>query len=523
MTTADAPIQDSRPQLMGHPVGLFLLFAVEMWERFSFYGMRAILVLYLKCATTGMAQPPEGMPPGFNPGRGWSKEEATNLQGWYGGMAYLLPIIGGLIADKMIGTHRSMLVGGALIALGHIALAISGMHGLEQSALGMNVFVGGLVLIIIGTGHFKPSVSVMVSQLYPDADPRRESAFGIFYMGINVGAFLGTTACAYLAERVGWHYGFGAAAVGMIAGLICYLIFRAKYLSGIGLPPVGKGSSAPLFVLNGVALAALVAVGFHLGLLKSIDDFISAPVVYWLLVVGAVSWSLWYIFKHGPGDRGPVASIFIFTLFNAFFWLAFEQAATSINIFTDEKVQREVSGFLVPTGWFQNINPIAIVIGAPLFGLMWTALSRRKKSISQPAKIGFGLIWLGLGYIFMVFAGMQAKDGAMASLWLVGTTYLFHTMGELFLSPTGLTYVSKAAPSGGKSLLMGVYFIANFVAYVVGGKLAGQLVEDIEKGVTKLPWNFGGQADFFMLFVVTSLGAGILILLLTPQIGRAHV
>lgn len=519
-TAGDVPpptIAQSGPTLLGHPVGLYLLFLVEMWERFSFYGMRAILGLYLKCAVTGMATPPDGAPLGFNPGRGWTKEGTNNLQGWYGGMAYLLPILGGFIADKLIGTHRSMVVGGLLIALGHIVLAISGLGDLAHNSAGMSVFVFGLVLITIGTGHFKPSVSVMVSQLYPDGDPRREGAFGIFYMGINVGAFLGVLACGYLGERIGWHWGFGAAAVGMLAGLALYMTVRPKYLAGIGLPKAGGGRTAPLFLVTGVVLAAIVAVMFHYDWLSQIDKFLTNQYVLGFLVVSGVLWMMYFTASQNKGDRGPVASIFIFMLFNAFFWFAFEQAATSINFFTDEKIDRHLGTYLVPTSWFQNINAFCIVLLAPLFGVMWTKLAQRRKNPNQCVKIGMGLIWLGLGYVFMVWAGVQSKGGGLASLWLVVATYVLHTIGELFLSPTGLSYVTKAAPKRYSSLLMGIWFISSFLAYVVGAKVAGK-TEKIESGELKLPWSgaFGGQADFFLLFVITSIGAGIVILMLTP-------
>ena len=504
---------------LGHPVGLFLLFLVEMWERFSFYGMRAILGLYLKCSVDGMMNPPQGAAPGFNPGRGWTQAEASNLSGWYGGMAYLLPIMGGLIADKLIGTHRSMVVGGLLIALGHVVLAISGLGTMHNSAFGMSVFVFGLVMIIVGTGHFKPSVTVMVNQLYPVGDPRREGAFGIFYMGINIGAFLGVLICGYLGERVGWHYGFGAAAVGMLAGLAIYMVARPRYLAGIGDAPARTGAVAPAFILSGFAIAGVVAALFHFGHLGPIDWFLTQPVTLGLMITAALGWIVMFVLKQGTGDRGPVLSIFIFMLFNAFFWFAFEQAATSINFFTDERVDRTVGSFMVPTTWFQNINPFVIVTMAPLFGAMWMMLARRNKSVPQPVKIGLGLIWLGVGFMFMVWAGVQAKDGGLASLWLVAATYVFHTIGELFLSPTGLSYVTKAAPAKSTSLLTGIWFLSSFIAYVVGGKVAG-LTEQIEKGEIRLPWNFGGQGDFFFLFVVTSLGAGVLIIAATPLLRK---
>lgn len=525
MSQVASPNQ-SAGTMLGHPKGLFLLFMVEMWERFSFYGMRAILGLYLKCKLDGMDPLPAGEAPGFNPGRGWTQAESSNLLGWYGGMAYLLPILGGLIADKLIGTHRSMLVGGLLIALGHITLGVSGVGELATSSQGMSVFVAGLVLIIIGTGHFKPSVSVMVNQLYPEGDPRQQAAFGIFYMGINVGALLGTAGVGYVGERVGWHWGFTLAAIGMGLGLWNYIQFRKKYLNGIGLPPDGQGRSAPYFIFIGIAVSALVGFAFHKGYLGEIDEFFSEPWVFWTLIGLGVSWALGFSLIQPKGDRGPVASIFIFMLFNFLFWLAFEQAATSINFFTDEKMDRNIGTFLVPTSFFQNINPFTIILLSPLFGILWTLCAKRNLPVPQPVKIGLGLILLGFGYVFMVIAGQQVRtDGALAAMWLIFATYFLHTIGELFLSPTGLSYVSRAAPAKHKSLLMGVWFISSFLAYTVGGKLAGHADPATIKDQKFFFQNWGidmggGYANFFFLFVFLSVGGGILIILLTPLLRK---
>lgn len=517
-------------QLLGHPVGLFLLFMVEMWERFSFYGMRAILGLYLKCKITGMDPLPEGAAAGFNPGRGWSQKEASNLTGWYGGMAYLLPIAGGFIADKLIGTHRSMLVGGLLIAMGHITLGISGLGNMAHSNLGMSVFISGLALIVIGTGHFKPSVSVMVNQLYKEGDPRQPGAFGIFYMGINVGALLGTSFVGYVGERVGWHWGFTLAAIGMIAGLLMYMAFKKKYLAGIGMPPDGRGSSAPVFIVSGVVLSALVGVMFHFGGLKRIDEFFSHEAVFYTLIGGGLLAALIFTMVQPRGDKGPVASIFIFMLFNFLFWLAFEQAATSINFFTDEKVDRShtMSAFPnpIPTSWFQNINPFTIIALSIPFAMLWSWIARKKIPAPQPVKIGIGLIMLGFGYVFMVMAGQQVKqDGALAAMWLLFATYFLHTIGELFLSPTGLSYVAKAAPAKHKSLLMGIWFLSSFLAYTVGGKLAGHADAETIKDQKFFfqDWGIdlgGGYANFFFLFVFLSVGGGVLIILLTPLLRK---
>src|SRR5215468_10449434 len=238
--------------ILGHPAGLFLLFLVEMWERFSYYGMRGLLVLYLVQSATP-APDASGL---INPGRGWTRADASLLYGWYTGLAYLLPIAGGLVADRFLGTHRSLVVGGLLIALGHTVLAVSGLGDLARSHLGMSVFVLGLALIVIGTGHFKPCVSVMVGQLYEPHDGRRDGAFTIFYMGINLGAFLSAFVCGTLGERVGWHWGFGSAAVGMLAGLALYLALRPRLLPDIGLPPPGRANHAPSAAFAGIAASA---------------------------------------------------------------------------------------------------------------------------------------------------------------------------------------------------------------------------------------------------------------------------
>lgn len=519
---------------LGHPAGLFLLFFVEMWERFSYYGMRGLLVLYLTTPLAGVRNLPPGKSEGFNPGRGFEEGMASIAYGWYTGLTYLTPIIGGLIADRLIGTHRSMIVGGLLIALGHIVLGLSGLESLATTENGMAVFVTGLALIVVGTGHFKPSVSVMVGQLYAHNDPRREAAFGIFYMGINVGAMLQTYIVGTLGERWGWHWGFSAAAVGMLLGLGAYMMLRPSLLKSIGLPPGNKGGSAVWFLPIGCAVAAAVGFGYKLGILGKFDGWISMPAVYIPIVIAAVGWAVYFVlYRNRPEDRGPVISIFLFMLFNAVFWLSFEQAGSSINLFTDSYVNRMIGTFQVPTTWFQSINPWCIILLAPIFGLMWTALSRRNKSISQPTKISIGLILVGLGYMFMIWAGLQArgydpdsKTGAQAAMWLIFATYFVHTVGEIILSPTGLSYVTRAAPKQHTSLLMGVWFISSFIANLGAGKVAAQ-VQPILKGEKHLPWHLSGEvdkpnshADFFLLFFITSISAGLLVLVFVPLLKK---
>lgn len=451
-------------------------------------------------------------------GRSWIKADSGTLYGWYTGMAYLLPILGGLIADKLIGTHRSMIVGGILIALGHIVLGLSGIGAWALDETGMAIFISGLALITIGTGHFKPSVSVMVGELYPPNDPRRESAFSIFYMGINVGAFSCNLVCGTLALTVGWHYGFAAAAVGMIAGLVIYLIGKPFYLKGIGETTSPHRNKAWIFLPVGLLAAAFVGWLFHVGTLRQLDTLVSNPLVYWSIAVLAISYAVWFIASQLPGDRGPVATIFIYMLFNAVFWLAFEQAGSSLTTFTDERTSRVISAFdwKVPTTWFQSVNPALIILLAPIFGVFWAWMLRKGKSIPQPGKIGLGLIFVGLGYVVMVMAALKLNTGlSKVSMVYICGCYFLHTVGEVILSPTGLSYVAKTAPKKAMSSLMGIWFLSSFVAGLMAGKLSG-LVDPIIEGEVKLPWNLGGEADFYLLFVFTSCGAGLLIILVSP-------
>lgn len=462
-------------------------------------------------------------------GRNWPTSSANVLYGWYTGLAYLFPILGGLIADKLIGTHRSMLVGGVLIALGHTILGVSGFGALAQSPVGMSLFMAGLAVIVLGTGHFKPCVSVMVGQLYRQGDPRRDGAFTIFYMGINLGAFLCAFVCGTLGEKVGWHWGFGSAAVGMLAGLALYLWGRPRHLAGVGeAPRAGAGKASALFFVASVVLAAGFALAFHEGLFamlgSGLDRLQQNQAASWAVVAvllgGILAWTAWFIAANRPEDRGPVASIFIFMFFNAFFWIAFEQAGSSLNIFTKQNTDRMLGSYEVPATWFQSVNAGLIFLLAPFFAAMWTALGKRRLNPSQPVKIALGLIFLGLGYLFMVVAGRITVGGAAkASMVYILATYFWHTVGELCLSPTGLSYVTKAAPARFVSLLMGIWFVSSFIANLGGGLIASQ-VEAVERGLFKLPWSFGGKADFFFLFVVFSIGPGVLILLFTPLLKK---
>jgi POT family proton-dependent oligopeptide transporter len=507
---------------------LMVLFFVEMWERFSYYGMRAILVLYLRQAMSG-----------DNPGRGWHVGEASYLYGWYTGLAYLLPLGGGLLADKFLGTHRSVLIGSIIIALGHIALAVSGLGELATSDAGMSIFITGLALIIIGTGYFKPCMSVMIGQLYSPNDPRRDGAYTIFYMGVNLGAFFAPLCCGWLGEKVGWHWGFGCAAVGMIAGLVCYVALRPVFLRGVGEPPPGRPNIVlPLFVVS-LVLAGGAGYCYHVGgfnwftqqlsaqLAALVGHLVSlgtspavaAAALWSVLVVVIVAAVVWFVSIQQPGEKGPTAGIFIFMLFNAFFWIAYEQAGSTLNVFAKDSTDMVVFGWEVPASWFQAYNPLLILLIAPLFAWMWTALGRRNLDPPQAVKIALGLLLLGGGYVFMVAGAKLNATGAKVSMLWLTATYTFHTLGEMCLSPTGLSFVTRAAPARFVTLLMGMWFISSFLANLGGGIIASY-VDQIEAGKIELFWyrwfKLGGRADYFLMFVISSVGAGLVILALTP-------
>jgi POT family proton-dependent oligopeptide transporter len=397
--------------------------------------------------------------------------------------------------------------------------------------MGMTVFMFGLAMIVVGTGHFKPSVSVMVGQLYKEGDPRRDGAFSIFYMGINLGAFLCAFVCGTLGEKVGWHWGFGSAAVGMFLGLVLYMVGRPAFLKGIGEPPSGVRNLSIPFLLGGLAVSAAFAAIFHAGGLSGFQNLLGTGVVAAISAV-VLGLAIWFVTIQRPEDRGPVASIFIFMMFNAFFWLAFEQAGSSMTLFTDRYTDAKIGSWEMPTTWFQSVNPALIFVFAPLFAGLWTSLGKRRMNPGQSVKIALGLILLGIGFVVLVMGARTIQVGPggpedvvrKAAVWFILGAYFFHTMGELCLSPTGLSYVTKVAPVRFVSLLMGIWFISSFIANLAGGLIAAQ-TEKLERGELKLPWNLGEgtnsvQADFFTLFVLTSIGAGVVILILTPVLKK---
>jgi proton-dependent oligopeptide transporter, POT family len=423
-----------QPTVFGHPAGLFTLFFAEMWERFSFYGMRALLVFYII--------------KGF---LGYQDNQAYAVYAAYGALVYATPFIGGLLADRLLGARKAVVLGGLLMAAGHLLMTV------EES----NAFFLALALLIAGNGFFKPNISTMVGGLYAPGDSRRDGAFTIFYMGINLGALLSSYVCGTLGEKFGWHWGFGSAGVGMLLGLVTFQLLAHKLLGPVGLAPKKverKKLDAPAAALTRVEL-----------------------------------------------ER--IAVILILAVFVVFFWAAFEQAGGLMNLYTDAKVDRRVFGWEVPTTWFQSVNPFFILLLGPLFAELWTVLGRHKKDPSSPAKMAIGLLLLSFGFVFMLGASQQsAGEGKAALLWVVAA-YFFHTAGELCLSPVGLSMVTKLAPARLVSAMMGVWFLANAVANYLAGVIGGY--------AERL-----GEFDLFLAIVIATAAAGVVLLAISPILKR---
>lgn len=444
------PQQDTR--FFGHPRGLATLFFTEMWERFSYYGMRAILILYM-------------VAPVNSGGLGFSVAKGGAVYGFYTALVYLMNLPGGWVADRIIGQQRAVLYGAILISAGEFCLVVPGLP----------MFYLGLVLLMLGTGLLKPNVSTIVGQLYGAADARRDSGFSIFYMGINVGALISPLICGYIGERISWRLGFGAAGVGMLAGLIQYAL-SGKYLGSAGRQP--GAAATPAQKRNGLlaaiaALAALVFVALlgRAGVINLTAEVISDALGWVLLVISAAVFT-WLIFGRGwsPAERKrAVATLVIFTA-SAIFWAAYEQAGSSLNLFAERNTDRHILGWEFPASWFQFVQPVFVIALAPVFAWLWIALRDREPSI--PAKFSWGLLLGGLAFVILVPAAAFSTAGKLVSPWWLTVTYFLQTLGELCLSPVGLSAMTKLAPQRVAGFMMGVWFLSVSIGDWAAGKAA---------------------------------------------------
>jgi POT family proton-dependent oligopeptide transporter len=485
-------ISEAAPrEFFGQPQGLSTLFLTEMWERFSYYGMRALLVLFMVDQIE-------------NGGLAFSDQTATAIYGLYTGAVYLVALPGGWIADRLWGAQRSVWVGAIVIMSGHFVLAVPSI----------TTFFLGLLLVVLGTGLLKPNISAIVGELYAPGDDRRDSGFTIFYMGINLGAAIGPLVCGWLAQT-NWHYGFAAAGVGMLAGVIQYSVRRST-LGGAGREPVAPPSSKArratwggVAAVVGLALLALWAgragwIGFDAPLLARYAALgtLIATVVYF-----------GYVFVAGHltrAERNRVIVILVLLFGAAMFWSGFEQAGSSLNLFAQRYTIREFGGFTIPATWFQFLNPAFILMLAPIYSVLWIKLAHRHLEPSAPAKFALGLILLGAGFAVMIGAALLVSAGHdVLPTWLI-LTYLLHTMGELALSPVGLSSVTKLAPRRYVGQMMGMWFMAAGLGNIFAGLIAGEFRAN---ALEQMP-------HLFTQIVITTAGSGLLIAIFIKPLKR---
>ena len=527
----------------GHPRGLATLFFTEMWERFSYYGMRGLLILFMTTTTIGE-----------NPGLGFDVSKAAAIYGLYTALVYLLTLAGGWIADNLWGQRRAVFVGGCIIAAGHFSMVVPTLP----------FFYLGLLLIIIGTGLLKPNVSTMVGDLYPEGGARRDAGFSIFYMGINLGAFLGPMLCGLLGESYNWHFGFSLAGIGMVMGLIQYKI-QDRYLGEVGYlrdtdPTTLTRRYRTFYLVLAVALATIASFGFVANLiglgLNTIATWlgygiIELVVIYFVyltlgkrdVLINLVVTMAAYVLVNATTDlvvdhvvmvalgvsillfvgtnlahiasskyevtleRKRLLVIFWLFVLVAIFWSGFEQAGSSMNLFAKDLTDRNFGTWEMPASWLQSVNAIFIIIFAPIFGVLWVTLARRNANPSIPVKFGLGLLGLAGGFFVLAWGAANATpDAPVSPAWLV-VTYFLHTCGELSLSPVGLSSVTKLAPHNRVGQMMGIWFVGAALGNLIAGLVAGRL-EGLAHDV--LFWN--------VALIIG--GAGIVALLISPAVKK---
>ncbi len=488
----------------GHPRGLATLFFTEMWERFSYYGLRPLLVLFMAAALA------EG-------GFGFDRSAASAIVGIYAASVYLASLPGGWIADRLLGLRRAILLGAFLITCGHLSIGVSGMAG---AGVGKIFFFLGLILIVLGTGLLKPNISAIVGDLYPEGGARRDAGFSVFYMGINLGGFIGQIVTGWLGERVSWHMGFGAAGVGMLFGLLLFWKRAAKTLGPLGLDIVRDPDAAvqarrenttKLWTGVGLGLLALVFALAATGTITLDPQTIGRSMTVVLVGIAVVFFANIYITGGLTGDeRKRVAVIFVLFVFAAIFWAAFEQAPTSLNLFARDFTDRSFGDWEMPATWFNSVNSLFIIIFAPLVGAVWLAMSKRGIELSSPAKFALGLAFAGAGFLLMIWAAnaVVASGGVLkVSPWWLIASYLLQTLGELCLSPVGLSSMTKLSPRRYVGQMMGIWFLATSVGNLIAGLIGGDV--DPEK-LDAMPTVFTTTTIFL------AVSTAILLLMVVP-------
>ena len=479
-------------EFLGHPKGLFVCFATEMWERFSYYGMRALLILYLT--------------------KHWEFSDAKSyiIYGAYTSLVYIMPVFGGMLADRILGSRKAVTFGAILLVLGHTGMAF------ESS---IQLFYLSLALIISGVGFLKPNISTMVGALYAEGDPRRDPGFTIFYMGINIGAFAATLLCAYLGETYGWRYGFGVAGVGMVIGLLTFYL-GTPLLGKIGLPPNPELLLRKSFIgLNFEKCIYLFSILFLIFVWVLMQMAQSLGIILIILGIASVGWIIWFCLREcRKAERDNIYSMLLLMAFSVLFWALFEQAASSITLFTDRNVN---IGKDISAGMFQALNPMFIILSAPLFAFFWTFMGKRKIEPSTPVKFALAILQIGAGFYILVIGSAYAdSEGKVALIFLV-MMYFLHTTGELCLSPVGLSMVTKLSVGKIMGMMMGVWFLSSSFAGYVSGWIAGLMAINVTgsetvSGIASLQIYSG----VFEKLAFVSLTAGVFLLILSPTIRK---
>ncbi len=482
----------------GHPKGLYFLFFTEMWERFSYYGMRAIFILFMTKILL------------------MKDADASQIYGSYTGLVYLTPLLGGYLCDKFLGNRRSIVIGGLLMALGQFCMFLSasaGAHG------GISIMWLGLTSIIIGNGFFKPNISTMVGQLYPANDRRIDSAFTIFYMGINLGAFFSPLICG----SMDFKWGFLAACIGMLLGLVAFIFGQKKFL----ISEEGKHIGLPVKKLDaksiGTIIGSIAIIFFMLNFKQMFNSNID--IIGYFIYAAMIAMPILILTDKSLSkiEMNRIIVIFILAFFVIFFWGAFEQAGASLTLFADRQTNRTLFGWEMPASYFQSVNPLAILVLAPLFSMIWGFLYMRKLEPSSPKKMAIGLGLVALGYVVIAIAVKGLGLGEKVSMWWLIGLYVIHTMGELCLSPIGLSMVSKLAPLRLSSLMMGTWFLANAAANKFAGTLSALIPggEDGKGGATHfIGFQITNLYEFFVLFIIMSGTAAAILFVLSSKLEK---
>lgn len=510
-SASDAPAKDApaKDELwFGHPRGLLILFFAEMWERFSFYGMRGLLVFYLTKHFL------------------FDDTTATGIYASYGAMVYLTPVIGGLIADKLLGFRRAVIFGAVLLCCGHLGMAYEGSAAIVvngeivRDGQALQAFYLSIAFIIVGVGFLKPNISSIVGQLYSVEDPRRDSGFTLFYMGINVGATLAALTCGYLGETYGWSYGFGLAGIGMLSGLVTFI--RGQHWFGeAGLAPdvdhLQQKLIGPLkreWFIYAAGLLGVVGVWWLVQNRELVGQLLTLTSA--IAVLGVIVFSLR---RCSPPERDRMLVVLSLTAVSVVFWALFEQAGSSMNLFADRNVDREILGFTIRASQLQFVNPTFIIVLAPVFSALWLQLGRRGWEPSTPTKFALAIIQVGLGFVALVYGANNADaQGQVALLWLI-LAYFLHTTGELCLSPVGLSMVTRLSVPRVVGLMMGVWFLSSSVAHYVAGGIAA--MASVSGGADAAGQDsLSVYVEAFTLVTEVALVTGVVVLLLAPFLSK---